>query len=387
MIFLGLASNLSAGQIIGQLFAWGTKRDSRKLRKALAEKYQGKAEEVRLYHTGRSALAVGFRAAGSSSGKVIVPGLTCIAVIRAVRAAGFEPVYADIDPQTLQYDWEKLEKTIKGIDKNGNLCYNGSIIVAQNTLGLPLDMQKLEKLAQSHQLKIVEDLAHSAGRFYPDGREIGTVGVATALSFGKGKAIDTSEGGALILRNGWQEPTAEKTLGPAIQDFPAEPRKRPKLADTLRDRWYPVFGALIRGGYHLGLGKILTAVLVKLHWIALSADAELDEDVRLTHWQAKLARKQLAQLPRTPLREFALVEKRDELLQKLEKSGARLCEIWYDTPVAPARYWQEADFPVDKCPNTVQIAEQIVNLPTWYPEKKLQSARKLIKEYEVKNAK
>lgn len=369
MIFLGLASNLSARQIVGQLFAWGTKKDSQKLKTALAEKYQSSPRNVRLYHTGRSALAAGFRAVGASSGKVIVPGLTCIAVIRAVRAAGFEPVYADIDPKTLQYDWAKLADML---DKKDNLCYNGSIIVAQNTLGLPLEMQKLEKIAQKHQLKIVEDLAHSAGRFYPDGREVGTVGAAVALSFGKGKAIDTSEGGALVLRGNWGA------------YHPPEPEKKPNLADTLRDRWYPVFGAFVRAGYYVGLGKILTAVLVKLHFIALSADAKLDENVRLTHWQAKLARRQLAKLPKTPLREFALVRDREELLRELEKSGARLCEIWYDTPVAPARYEKEADFPEEKCPNTVRIAEEIVNLPTWYPEERLQAARELIKEYEVK---
>lgn len=401
MIFLGLASNLSARQIIGQLFAWGTKKDSQKLREALAQKYQGNSNEVRLYHTGRSALAAGFRAVGSSNGKVIVPGLTCIAVIRAVRAAGYEPVYADIDPQTLQYDWKKLEeklkKSINAIDKNENVCYNGSIIVAQNTLGLPLDMRKLEQIAEQYHLKIAEDLAHSAGRFYADGREIGTVGVMTALSFGKGKAIDTSEGGALVLRKGWDEEriVAElsKTSSPqdssaqTSQKLPVEPQKRPKLADTLRDRWYPVFGALIRGGYHIGLGKVFTAILVKLHWIARSADAELAENVRLTHWQAKLARKQLSKLPKTPLREFTLVREREELLRKLERRGARLCEIWYDTPVAPARYAEEAGFPTEECPHTVRVAQEIVNLPTWYPEKKLHNARELIREYEVKNEK
>lgn len=403
MIFLGLASNLSGGQILRQLFAWGTKRDSEKLKRDLAEKYQSEPECVRLYHTGRSALAAGFRAIGASSGRVILPGLTCIAVVRAVRAAGLEPVYADIDPQTLQYDWKKLEamlekdsKSINSIDKNDNLCYNGSIIVAQNTLGLPLDMQRLEKLAEKYQLKIVEDLAHCAGRFYPDGREIGTVGVMTALSFGKGKSLDTSEGGALVLRNFLKKPsdmTSESSAGGpkqfkcqpdrAMQDLPPEPTRRPKLSDTLRDRWYPVFGALIRGGYHLGLGKIFTAALVKLHFIARSADVELDEAVRLTHWQAKLAKKQLRNLPRTPLREFAFVRDRDELLQKLEKQGCYLHEIWYDTPVAPARYQKEANFPEKECPNTVRVAREIVNLPSWYPESRLRVARDLIKTYEL----
>lgn len=369
MVFLGQASNYSAGRVLGHLFAWGTKRNSQQLCQSLAQKYQVPEEQVRLYHTGRSALAAAFLALKPEPGsKIIIPGLTCIAVVRAVRAAGCEPFFVDIDPKTLQYDWTKLAQAL---DKNKDLCYNGSIIVAQNTLGLPLDMQKLEKIAEKYQLRIVEDLAHSAGRFYPDSREVGTVGQAVALSFGKGKALDTIEGGALIVRSD----TAK---------MPNRPAKRARLADTLRDRWYPLFGAIIRGGYHLGLGKIITAVLLKLHWIDRSADAELDLNHRLSHWQAKLANRQLQNLPRTPLREHYLVKDREGLLAKLAQKGFYLQEIWYDTPVAPARYSTEADFPSEECPATVKIAQSIINLPTWYPETRLAPVREIIRQYELK---
>lgn len=377
MIFLGQASNYSAGQALRHLFAHGNKRDAESLRQRLAEKYQSTQESVRLYHTGRSALAAGIQAVVPLERPVIIPGLTCIAVVRAVRAAGCEPVFVDIDQKTLQYDWSKLEEVLRKlfpeestdiIDKNDDVCYNGSI-VAQNTLGLPLEMTKLESLAKKYHLAIIEDLAHSAGRFYPDGREAGTVGAVTVISFGKGKAIDTIEGGAVIVRD-------------TDAEMPAEPSRRPKWQDRWRDRWYPVLGMMIRAGYHIGLGKIFTGGCLKLGWIARSGDAELDVDVELMPWQAKLALKQLANLSKGPLREHYFVSKRAQLLDDLRKQGYYLDEIWYDTPVGPARCMQEANFPSEDCPTTVKVAQEIINLPTWYPEAKLQPVRKLIEEWQ-----
>lgn len=376
MIFLGQASNYSGRQTLRHLFAHGKKQDSAQLKAVLAEKYGSQPEKIELYHTGRSALAAAMKAVLPEGGPVFIPGLTCIAVVRAVRAAGCRPVYVDIDRETLQYDFAKLEQRIteilpksqKAIDKNKNECYNG-IIIAQNTLGLSLDMTKLEEIASQYHLAIVEDLAHSAGRFYPDGREIGTVGQATALSFGKGKAIDTIEGGAAVLRA-------------ADLEFSERPTLRPRRGDRWRDRWYPVLGGLMRGGCYIGLGKVITGIFLKLRWISRSADAQLDLAVGLPAWQAKLARQQLEKLPATPLREHQFVHDREELLIQLARQGYHLNEIWYDTPVSPVRYSKEADFPMEECPETVKIAEEIINLPTWYRPEQLQPVRSLIKEWQ-----
>lgn len=388
MIFLGSASNYSAGHTLRHLLAFGGKSSSQKLCQALAERYGGELADVRLYHTGRSALAAAFQALLPNGGPVILPGLTCIAVVRAIKAAGCTPVFVDIEAETLQYNYEKLQKTIKGLYKKDNVCYNG-IILSQNTLGIALDAQKLEKIANEYHFAIVEDLAHCAGRFYPDGREIGTIGAATALSFGKGKAIDTIEGGALILRRkaiekqlgGLKKSDATATAGSLELTLPVAPTRKPRLASRLRDRWYPLFGAISRGLAHLHLEKFWLGLLLRLHWIERSADAELDLDTRLTHWQARLAIKQLQNLPRTPLREHYLVENRKQLLVELAQHGARLDEIWYDTPVSPARYANEVDFPADTCPETVRVAERIINLPTWYSERRLRPARKIIAQH------
>lgn len=365
MIFLGQASNYSFVRALKHLFAHGSERDCDKLRAALRKKYgqKGKESQVILYQTGRSALAAAIIGVVPRGSEVIIPGLTCIAVVRAVRAAGCVPVFADIEAENLQYDLKKLAQILKQHP-------DVRAIVVQNTLGRTIDIAALEKITQKHHLEIIEDLAHSAGRYYPDGREVGTVGAATALSFGKGKAIDTISGGAVVVR---------RADARALR----EPLLRPRAATRWRARWYPILGCLMRASYHLRLGKIVTGTFLKLHWIEKSADAELNLNVKLCAWQARLAFTQLQNLPKTPLREFALVNKCEKLLAELRSQGFYFDEIWYDTPVSPARYAKEAAFPAKDCPETVKIAEQIINLPTWYPAAKLQPARNLIEQYAV----
>lgn len=397
MISLGQASNYSSGRALGQLFARGSEADSVALRTALAEKYRARPELVALYHSGRSALTVALKAVGEKGNKVIIPGLTCIAVVRAVKAAGMEPVFADITEENLEYDYDSIDKIAK-------VCYNG-IIVVQNTLGLTWDISKIEQIAKKYHLAIVEDLAHSAGRFYADGREVGTVGQAVALSFGKGKAIDTINGGAVIIRqdqddnlirdNGsaqggastrQADPTRDNDSareGDPVQNTLAQPTRLPTFSERARDRWYPILAGLCRGLWRVKLGQVMMMLFVKMGWVKRSADTELDTDVRLTDWQARLALRQLKELPRTPLREFKLVRQREKLLAELDRVGYNFHEIWYDTPVSPARYQTEANFPTAKCPTTVRISQQIINIPTWYPASKLAKARAIIAKYEI----
>lgn len=333
--------------------------DEEALKNHLCARYRGKS--AYLYQTGRSALAAAIVACVPDGGEVIIPGLTCIAVVRAVRAAGCRECFVDISPDNLQYDFVDLERKLKQHRA-------AKAIIVQNTLGITLDMARLEKIAAQHHLVIIEDLAHAAGRYYPDGREVGSVGAATALSFGKGKAIDTTSGGALVLR---QNPAK------AV----AAPGATPRPSVRWRARWYPLLGCMMRGARHLGLGKIVTAIFLRLKWIERSADAELDLDQKLCAWQAKLALEQLKSLSRKPLREHELLQQRTEFLAAARAKGYFLDEIWYDTPVSPARYAAEADFPTADCPNTVKIASEIINLPTWYSEEKLAPVRALVAQY------
>lgn len=358
MYFLGQAGNYRAKDILRHTFAFGTKQDFRLLKAHLAHRYGTKESAVTLLNNGRSALALALKATLPKNSQVIITSFTCYAVYQAVVAAGCTPIFADIDKKTLHFGEKELKATLKAHPK-------ASAIIIQNNLGIPVDIAKIEKIAKKHQLKIIEDLAHCAGVSYKDGREVGTVGVATALSFGKGKSIDTITGGALVLRTGNPAPPANK---------------KPKVGGRLRARFYPLLGASIRGFYHLKLGKLWTSLLLKLHFIEKSADAPLDTKARLTFWQAKLALKQLQTLPknRPPLREFYLVKNREHCLKVLEDHGFVMNDLWYECPVSPERYFKRIHLDPKTCPTAFRITQEIINLPTHYPKEALAPARAII---------
>ena len=370
MIFLGLAANYSAGGALRHLVTVGSEAASEALRQHLASKYstddcQVEPNQAALYHNGRTALSVAVRTLVPRGGEVIVNGFTCQAVVQAVKAAKCKPVYADINAESLHFNAATLRQCLRRHP-------NARALIVQNTLGHPVNVAELEAIARAHQLIIIEDLAHGVSQHYPDGRLVGTVGAATVLSFGKGKVIDTISGGALVLRR------AEK--------LPAQPIERAPFGDQLRDRIYPVFGLLTRGLYHVaGIGKYFMSFLVKTHQVQRSADAEVDPQVRLPHWQAKLALTQLQMLELTddvaelPLRRFYLVEDREELLDRLERAKCYLREIWYDVPIAPRRYYARQKFPEAECPVATAVAAQIINLPCYYRAEQLKPAVAIIK--------
>lgn len=358
--FLGQAANYSAREILSHTFTFGTPRDAKRLLTYLEKRYGTSGNHVALTKNGRSALAIALKFTLPKNSHVIINGFTCYAVVEAVKAAGMTPVFADIDKASLHFTHETLQKVISKKTK---------AIIVQNTLGNPVDMKSLEKFANDHDLKIIEDLAHSVGVNYPDGRETGTVGVATVLSFGKEKSIDTITGGAVILRD---------PCLPAIK----APKLAPKFADRFRARFYPLFGATYRALKPLKLEKIFMGTLLKLKLVERSADNRLDLSRRPSFTTAKLALEQLKSLKnvKKPLRRHFFVENREKVLEELRAHGFFFDGLWYEKPVSPARYYKQVNFPEESCPVAVEVAKQIVNLPAYYPEKSLKTAIKIIKE-------
>ena len=378
--FLGLAAGRKKS--FRQLFTHGTKKDCEKLAKFLKKKYEG---DVMLTKNGRSALALALKAHFDYGDKIIVNGFTCYAVYEAIKAAGLTPVWADISEEDLNYSSKTLGRLEalhsghapgrlpKSTVPNGAPSSLSSIkgIIVQNSLGNPVDIGAVEKFAKKHNLIIIEDLAHSAGVKYTDGREAGTVGAATILSFGKDKSIDTISGGAVILRK-------------AIKNSIKTPSKMPRVSDTLRARFYPLFGAICRGLSYVHLGGPLMRLLVKIHFVEKSADNKLDLNCKINKFEAKLALEQLKSLSKSgakPIREFYLVDNREEVLQKLRKAGYFFDGFWYERPVSPERYYKKVHFPEEDCPVAVEVSKRIVNLPTYYNKEDLAKAREIIKEH------
>jgi perosamine synthetase len=121
--------------------------------------------------------------------EVIVPSLTFVSSVAAVRYVGATPVFADVDPDTLCVSPE---------DVASKLSHKTKAIIPVHYGGHPCDMDELSALARGKGITVVEDAAHACGAQYK-GRRVGTLTDLTCFSFHAVKNLTTGEGGAITL--------------------------------------------------------------------------------------------------------------------------------------------------------------------------------------------
>ncbi|WP_230210962.1 DegT/DnrJ/EryC1/StrS family aminotransferase [Streptomyces kaniharaensis] len=122
--------------------------------------------------------------------EVITPSLTFCAVPNAVVQCGAAPVFADIDQVTFNLDPAAAEAAITPRTK---------AIAVMHYAGQPCDLAAFRKLADDHQLLLIEDAAHAL-HAWRDGARAGSVGDLTVFSFYANKVITCGEGGLLAGR-------------------------------------------------------------------------------------------------------------------------------------------------------------------------------------------
>jgi dTDP-4-amino-4,6-dideoxygalactose transaminase len=143
--------------------------------------------------TGTDAITLILRALGIGAGdEVITPPLSAAYSALAVIMAGARPVFADIDPERLTLDPAAIERAITPRTK---------ALLPVHLYGQAADMGQIEAIANRHHLALVEDAAQ-AHMATADGRPVGTIGVAGAISFYPTKNLGAlGDGGAVITRD------------------------------------------------------------------------------------------------------------------------------------------------------------------------------------------
>ena len=143
-------------------------------------------------NSGTAALHVALAALDVGPGdEVIVPPYTFIATASAVLQQNAVPVFADIDPKTLNIDPKEIEKKITGRTK---------AIIPVHLFGLPAEMRAVRKLAKKHGIAVIEDACQSHGAIY-HGNKVGTFGDMACFSFQESKNMMTGEGGIVVTNN------------------------------------------------------------------------------------------------------------------------------------------------------------------------------------------
>lgn len=139
---------------------------------------------------GTIGLQLAFAAAGLQ-GEVIVPSFTFIGTVHALQWQGLTPVFCDVRPEDHTIDPEKIEELI---------TENTSAILGVHLWGQACEIEKLQQIADQHNLVLIFDSAHAFMCSY-HGKMLGGFGDAEVFSFHATKFFNTVEGGAVTTND------------------------------------------------------------------------------------------------------------------------------------------------------------------------------------------
>jgi CDP-4-dehydro-6-deoxyglucose reductase, E1 len=165
------------------------------------------------------------------------------------------PVYVDIDLGTYVANETALEAAISPKTR---------AIMMAHTLGNPFNLELVQKLAEKHDLWLIEDSCDGLGGTY-NGQNLGTFGDFSTFSFYPAHHITTGEGGAVLVKK-----AAHKTIVESIRDWGRDCWCPPGCDNTCLKRYEWTLGELPEGydhkytyshlGYNLKSGDIQAAI-------------------------------------------------------------------------------------------------------------------------------
>jgi dTDP-4-amino-4,6-dideoxygalactose transaminase len=310
---------------------------------------------------GRIALYFILRAMDFPAGsEVIVPALTFWVVPEIVRVAGLTPIFADVDPSTFTLSPPAVERAITP---------NTRAVLPTHLYGLSCDMDPILEIARRHELKVIEDCAHSLGATYK-GRMVGTLGDASFFSFQAFKPLYTFGGGLA-----W---TSDARLARGIADFAAaEPWPSEKRVERIltTGRWQHTF---IRP-------KVFTWSLFPIWYAASWVDAKPEQRLwetvrrldplpvhyrgRFTNVQAAIGRAGLRRLPEFIERTQHHARMLDDILGEvpsiiIPRTPAQRTHVYYQY----CAYVPDSDAVVKRCIRRgVDVAPMHVDVCTRMP--------------------
>lgn len=344
------------------------------------------------FNSGRSALYAVLKSFDIGEGdEVLLQAFTCVAVPDPIIWIGAKPIYVDID-ETLNIDFGALEKYINKKTK---------AIIVQHTFGVPAKIEMIKKIAQKHDLILIEDCAHALGGSFKS-KKLGTFGDAAFFSFGRDKVISSVFGGVAIINSKF------KTGAPRTSSKLRDLQKKlpfPNYFWILQQLLHPIAFALILPLYNIAIGKLILVVLQKLRLLSKPVYLEEKNGEKPSVFPARypnaLARLLLCQLKKleiyNKLRKekalcyfdqltdkkglvlptqiegalylrFNLLTDKAEKILNIARERKMLLGNWYKNIIDPEGVdLEKLGYKKGSCPNAERMAKLSVNLPT-YPK-------------------
>ena len=312
-----------------------------------------------------SALHLALLSIGIKEGDdVLVADYTFPATGYAVLYCRANPIFVDIDPKTYNINPDLIEEKITDKTK---------AIIPVHTFGQPSDMDKIMKIANKHNLKVIEDAACALGAKYKN-KFAGTIGDIGCFSLHARKGITTGEGGIAVTN---KRDLAQKMRSLSVfgMNQPAWEREKETT---------PSVSEFMSLGYNYKMSDITAA-------IGIAQLRKLNKIIKRKKTLAKYWDKKLKNLPsiRPPYVSknvthvyqsyVALLSGRIERNKTIETLLTKGVQTQIGTY---ASHVQSAYNSKDKCPNSLDIFKTALALPIYYTlnKKDIDKAARTIKK-------
>lgn len=287
--------------------------------------------------------------------EVILPSFTFFATAGSICRAGARPVFADIDPLTYNLDPMQVESKITPRTR---------AIMVVHLFGQCAEMEPLWRIAERHDLTIVEDAAQSLGAEY-QGKPAGSLGAIACLSFYPTKNLGASGDAGMCVTN---DPEWASRMA-CLRVHGMEPKYYHKYL-----------------GWNARLDAVQAAILrTKLPYLeswlnARQAAAKrydaLIEEAHLGHF---LERPSVRSQRRHVYNQYVVRVangERDALVRHLKAEGIG-CEIYYPLPLHRQECLQHLGYGEGDFPATEAACASVLALPM-YPELAVDQQRRVV---------
>jgi perosamine synthetase len=364
---------------------WKQGSATQELEKEIAKYLQ--LDNAFAFNSGRSALIAILKSLDlPPQSKALIPGFTCTVAVNPIRWSQLTPVFIEIE--------EDLNISLKDFSHKAKA--GASLLLAQSTFGLPLEMIEIQKIAQENQLIVIEDAAHALGA-ENQGRKIGTFGQAAFFSLGRDKVISAVSGGIAV--------TKDKELAKKIRDFQkkAKPASYFWIAQQLLHPILTYF--LIIPGYQKGeWGRRLLLLFQKLGILTKAVHKKEKRGEKPTYLPGQLPnalailgkhqlfklerfnqhRQKIAQIYDKDISSSEIIKppfkkgriylkyplilphhSTESILNKLRKKKIILYDGWQNSPIVPSdTKLKKIGYQLGNCPFSEKLSQKIINLPT-----------------------
>ena len=143
-------------------------------------------------NSGSAAVHVAVAAINPNPGdEIVTTSITDMGALTPIIFQGAIPVFADVDPKTLNVTAETIERVLSPKTK---------AIIVTHLFGNPARMKEIMELANARGIPVIEDTAQSFMATV-DNKKVGTIGAIGAFSFQQGKQMTTGEGGIVVTND------------------------------------------------------------------------------------------------------------------------------------------------------------------------------------------